>query len=143
MNAIENNPLIEISSDKTRLDIDFIHAFLTKAYWAKGRAKEEIKLTIEHSLCYGIYLDGQQIGFTRVLTDYAVFAYLMDVFIDENHRGKAYSKQLLNTIFDDPTLANIQQWALKTGDAHGLYEQFGFKLIKDPERWMVRKGFDR
>jgi len=136
---VNNHPIIEISSDKTRLDIDFIHAFLTNAYWAKGRSKEAVIRTIDHCLCFGIYLNGQQIGFTRVLTDYVVLGYLMDVFIDEKHRGKGYSKRLLKAIFNDPALVCIENWTLKTGDAHGLYEQFGFKVITDTEKWMTRK----
>lgn len=141
MKIIKNDPFVEVSTDKTRLDIDFIHAFLANSYWAKGRNKEEIKCTIEHSTCFGIYLDGQQIGFTRVLTDYAVVGYLMDVFIDKEQQGKGYSKLLLKTIFVDSALVNIENWVLKTGDAHGLYEQFGFKLITDAGKWMTRKRF--
>jgi GNAT superfamily N-acetyltransferase len=128
--------MIEISTDKNRLNIDFIHAFLSNSYWGKGRTIEEVKRSIEHSICFGIYLDGQQIGFTRVLTDQTIFAYLMDVFIDEKYRGKGYSKLLLTEILSTPYLKEVKKWALKTGDAHGLYEQFGFHLVNDPENWM-------
>ncbi len=129
--------MIEISTDKDRLDIDFIHSFLSfRSYWAKGRSLVEVKRSIENSICFGIYLDGQQIGFARVLTDQVVFAYLMDVFIDEKHRSKGYSKLLLTEILGTSYLQGIKKWTLQTGDAHSLYKQFGFEKITRPEKWM-------
>ena len=121
-----------ISTDPKLLDIDLIHQYLTNAYWAKGRTKAEVVQSIDNSLCFGIYLDQQQIGFTRVLTDYVVFGYVMDVFILPEYRGKGYSKLLLKTIFDHHDLQQIQRWMLATKDAHGLYQQFGFNAIPNP-----------
>lgn len=121
-----------ISTEKERLDIDFIYQFLTNAYWAKGRTKDEVRTTIEHCLNFGVYIDNTQIGFARVLTDYTVFGYLMDVFIIEEHRGNGYAKMLVKTIMEHSDLQNIKRWMLATYDAHGLYKQFGFDSIPDP-----------
>lgn len=129
---------IVISTDKEKLDIDFIHEFLTRSYWATGRTKEQIKTTIEHSVCFGIYLDSKQIGFARVLTDYAVFGYLMDVFIIEEQRGNGYAKRLMKAIMEHPDLQNISRWMLATSDAHKLYAQFGFTALPDPGKIMVK-----
>ncbi len=125
-----------ISTDNNKLEIDFIHQFLTKSYWAEGRTKEEVIISMKNCLNFGVYLNRKQIGFARVLTDYTVFAYLMDVFIIETHRGKGYSKQLMKTVMQHPDLQRIKRWILITKDAHGLYEQFGFKAIEDPSRIM-------
>ncbi|MEZ4793341.1 MAG: GNAT family N-acetyltransferase [Gelidibacter sp.] len=130
--------MIEISTDKTKLQLDVIHQFLSTAYWAKGRTLEDIKKTIEHCLCFGVYLDGTQIGFARIATDYTVFAYLMDVFILQEYRGKGFSKQLMKTILDEPQLKSCKVWMLKTWDAHELYKQFGYTELKYPERVMER-----
>jgi len=129
---------ITISTDKTRLDIKLIHEFLTKSYWAEGRSLEQVKISIDNSLCFGIYLRDEQIGFARVLTDKVVFAYLMDVFILDKYRGKGYSKMLLNKIFANRELQSVGKWFLATQDAHGLYKQFGFKEIENPEKLMSR-----
>ncbi len=129
---------IQISTDKKKLDIDFIHQFLTRSYWAKGRTKEEVQTSIDHCLCFGVYLDSDQIGFARMLTDYVVFGYLMDVFIIEEHQGKGYSKQLMKAITKHPDLQQVKRWMLATYDAHGLYTQFGFKEIEHPSRWMSK-----
>lgn len=130
--------MIEISTNKRRLDIVFIHAFLTDSYWAEGRTKEEVITTVKNSLNFGVYLNDNQIGFARVVTDYTVFCYLMDVFIIPQHRGKGYSKILLDYIFSYPKLRNCKGWLLKTLDAHELYEKFEFKKIKHPELLMER-----
>lgn len=127
---------LTISPDKNKLDIEVVHGFLTRSYWAEGRTKEQVQETIRNTLCFGAYLDQRQIGFARVLTDGVVFAYLMDVFILEEFRGKGYSKALLKYIFDDPRLVSVQKWLLGTQDAHGLYKQFGFKGLSHPERLM-------
>jgi GNAT superfamily N-acetyltransferase len=129
------NDLI-ISDDKSKLDAELIHKFLSTSYWAKGRTIEEVKKSIEHSICFGVYNDGKQIGFARIVTDYTVFAYLMDVFILEEDRGKGLSKLLLKKIFEDDRLKNIKKWMLATKDAHLLYAQFGFGEIKNPDRLM-------
>ncbi|MDY8134819.1 GNAT family N-acetyltransferase [Aquimarina sp. 2201CG5-10] len=127
---------IVISTDKEKLDIDFIHQFLTNSYWAEGRTKEDVITSIENCMCFGIYENGNQVGFARVLTDYVVFGYLMDVFITKEHRGKGYSKQLIKAIMEHPDLQQIKRWMLATKDAHGLHKQFGFDSIKDTSRMM-------
>lgn len=132
---------ILISTENTVLDIDFIHQFLTHSYWAKGRSKKEVITSIENSLNFGVYIDNKQIGFARVLTDYTVFGYLMDVFITEEHRGKGYAKQLIQAIMDHERLQNIQRWMLATADAHELYKQFGFGPIPDPSKIMGKLTF--
>jgi len=130
--------MIEISTDKSKLQIEVIHQFITNAYWAKGRTMAEVKKTIDHCFCFGVYLDGEQIGFARVATDYTVFAYLMDVFILQEYRGKGYSKQLIEAIQQAEELQSCKVWMLKTADAHGLYKQFGFTELKQPEKVMER-----
>ena len=130
--------MISISTDKSKLQVDVIHSFLTECYWAKGRTFSEVKKTIKHNFCFGVYLDEKQIGFARVCTDYVVFVYLMDVFILPEYRGKEYSKKLMKAIIDDPKLKSCKVWLLKTGDAHGLYKQFGFTELADPEKLMER-----
>jgi len=127
-----------ISDDKSRLDVKLIHGFLTTSYWAEGRTIEEVKKSIEHSLCFGVYKDDNQIGFARIVTDYTVIAYLMDVFILEEHRGKDFSKLLLKRIFEDDRFRSIKKWMLATKDAHSLYAQFGFGEIKNIERLMEK-----
>jgi len=131
---------ITISTDKNKLNVKLIHEFLTNSYWAEGRALEQVKISIENSLCFGMYFNNEQIGFARVLTDKAVVAYLMDVFILDKHRGKGYSKMLMNEIFAHSELKSIGKWILATKDAHDLYKQFGFKGIEKPERLMERNN---
>ena len=130
--------MIEISSDKSKLDISFIHNFLKETYWAKGRTIEEVSITIENSFCLGIYLNNEQIGFCRVVTDYVVFAYLMDVFILEKHRGKGYSSLLMDALMNNEQLKNISIWRLATSDAHFLYQKFGFNQLANPEKLMEK-----
>lgn len=130
--------MITISTDKEKLQIYVIHQFLTETYWAKGRTLDEVKKTIEHCLCFGMYLDGKQIGFARLATDYTVFAYLMDVFVLPEYRGKGYSKQLMKAINEEPQLQSCKVWMLKTSDAHKLYKQFGYTELKHPEKVMER-----
>ena len=132
--------MIQISTNKEKLDIQLIHNYLSKeSYWARGRELETIKRSIDHSLCFGVYLDSQQIGFARVVTDFAVFAWLLDVFILENHQGKGYGKKLMAAIMSHKDLQNLQRWGLGTDDAHGLYEQFGFKPLNKPQQMMEIK----
>ena len=130
--------MITISTDKSKLKIDVIHKFLTKAYWAKGRTIDEVKKSIEHCLCFGAYLDEKQIGFARIATDFTVFAYVMDVFILPEHQGNGYSKQLMKAINEEPQLKSCKVWMLKTADAHKLYGQFGYTELKHPEKLMER-----
>ncbi len=130
--------MIEVSTDKTRLDVPFIQHFLKDIYWAAGRTLEEVQTTIDASVCFGIYLDGKQIGFARVITDYVVFAYLMDVFIEEGHRGKGYSSILIKAMMEEPQLQQVKIWRLATSDAHFLYEKFGFTALAHPEKMMEK-----
>ncbi|MEL1245649.1 GNAT family N-acetyltransferase [Flavobacterium sp. DGU11] len=130
--------MVEISTDKSRLNVPFIQSVLTELYWAKGRTIEEVQTTIDHCLCFGVYLDKEQIGFARIVTDYAVFAYLMDVFIVEEHRGKGYSSQLMEAMMNEPSLQKIQIWRLATTDAHFLYKKFGFTELAHPEKLMEK-----
>lgn len=129
---------IIVSSEKERLNVAFIHQFISGSYWAKGRTIDEVKICIDNSINFGIYADGEQIGYARVVTDYFQFAYLMDVFIDNGFRGKDYSKILLQHIFDHEALCKIKVWRLATTDAHGLYRQFGFTPLSKPENMMER-----
>ena len=130
--------MINISTDKSRLDIDVIHQFLTNSYWAKGRTYGEVKRSIDNSLNFGVYLNNEQIGFARICTDYTVFVYLMDVFILQKHRGKGYFKELMRVIIEEPSLKTCKVWMLKTMDAHALYKEFSFTDLKHPERVMER-----
>ncbi len=130
--------MITVSTDKSKLDVPFIQNFLKDIYWAAGRTMEEVQTTIDSSFCFGIYLDEKQIGFCRVITDYVVFAYVMDVFIDENHRGKGYSSILINAMMNEPKLQEVKIWRLATSDAHFLYEKFGFKNLAHPEKMMEK-----
>ncbi|HRG19076.1 MAG TPA: GNAT family N-acetyltransferase [Flavobacterium lutivivi] len=130
--------MITVSTDKSKLDVPFIQNFLKDIYWAAGRTMEEVQTTIDSSFCFGIYLDEKQIGFCRVITDYVVFAYVMDVFIDEKYRGKGYSSILINAMMNEPKLQEVKIWRLATSDAHFLYEKFGFKNLAHPEKMMEK-----
>ena len=130
--------MITVSTDKNKLDVSFIQNFLKDIYWAAGRTTEEVQITIDSSFCFGIYLNDKQIGFARVVTDYVVFAYLMDVFIVEEHRGKGFSSVLIENMLNEPQLQKIKIWRLATSDAHFLYEKFGFKALKNPEKMMEK-----
>lgn len=127
-----------ISTDKSLLDIVTIHDYLSnRSYWAKGRSLETVKRSIENCLCFGVYdSSGKLIGFARVLTDYAVFAYLMDVFILEEYRNQGLAKELMKSIMTHPGLQGLQRFMLATNDAHKLYEQFGFRVTVIPEKIM-------
>ena len=126
-----------ISNDKTLLDRTLIHRFLSeRSYWAKGVPRETVDRSIEHSLCFGIYRKGRQVGFARVVTDCATFAWLADVFVVEDERGQGLSKRLMATVLKHPGLQGLRRFLLGTLDAHGLYAQFGFAPIKQVERFM-------
>jgi GNAT superfamily N-acetyltransferase len=127
-----------ISTDPARLDFDTICGFLARAYWAKGRPHEATERAYSHSLVFGLYNGSRQIGVARVLSDYAIFAYLMDVFVHEDYRARGLGKWLLETIFEYPDLKNVRRWMLATSDAHELYARFGFKSPSQPELWMER-----
>jgi GNAT superfamily N-acetyltransferase len=125
-----------ITSDKNRLDIVYITDFIAQTYWAKDRTMENMRTCIEHSLNFGMFLDEQQIGYARVVTDYCQFAYLMDVFIDEKYRGNGYSKMLMKHVLECDALKDVRVIRLATADAHGLYKQFGFTELAKPENMM-------
>lgn len=126
-----------ISTDRDRLDLDVIYDFLTNCYWAKGIPGETVARSIEGALCFGIYDgEGAQVGFARVISDFATVAYIGDVFVLETHRGRGLSKWLMECIVQHPALQNLRRWFLTTRDAHGLYSQFGFTPVKAPERFM-------
>jgi len=125
-----------ISTDKSKLDFKVIHGFLSSSYWANKRQPEVTKRSIKNSFCFGIYKNKSQIGFARVITDYATFAYLADVFIIEEYRGRGLSKWLMKVIMSCKELQDLRRWFLATKDAHGLYEKFGFTSLKEPEKIM-------
>lgn len=125
-----------ISTDKSLLQLEVIHDFLKNSYWAKNIPIEIVKKSIEFSICFGVYLGGKQIGFARVISDRATFAYLADVFIVKEEQGKGYSKELMKHIMAHAELQGLRKFLLATADAHGLYKQFGFKVLAKPERVM-------
>jgi GNAT superfamily N-acetyltransferase len=126
-----------ISTHRARLDLNAIHGFLASCYWAKGIPREVVARSIEHSLCFGIYEGGgAQVGFARVVSDFATVAYLGDVFVLESHRGRGLSKWLMQCVMEHPALQNLRRWILLTRDAHALYSKFGFTPVKAPERYM-------
>ncbi|MGH7133214.1 MAG: GNAT family N-acetyltransferase [Phycisphaerales bacterium] len=129
-----------ISDDPALVDLDVVHGFLTTSYWSPGIPREIVRRAIEHSMVFGVYTDTPprpvQIGFARVITDRATFAYLADVFILEPHRGRGLSKWLMETILAHPHLRGLRRISLMTRDAQGLYTRFGFRPIPDPSRYM-------
>ena len=128
-----------ISTDPARLDIELIHEYLSNdSYWATGRSLEVVKRSIENSLPFGIYKGDGQVGFARVVTDYATFAWIADAFVLAEHRGRGLGKWLMEIITAHPRLQGFRPWVLSTKDAHGLYEQFGFMKLHRPERWLER-----
>jgi GNAT superfamily N-acetyltransferase len=130
-----------ISTDRARLDLGLIHNYLsTETYWATGRSREVVERSIENSLAFGIYKAGEQVGFARIVTDYATFGWVADVFVLPEHRGQGLSKWLMEVILAHPRLQGFRRWVLATKDAHGVYERFGFIPLHRPERWMERPG---
>jgi GNAT superfamily N-acetyltransferase len=127
---------IEISTDRQRLDVAMIHAFLADSYWVPGISRASVEKCIEHSLCFGVYAEGRQIAFARVVTDYVRYAHLLDVFVLEEFRGRGISKSLMSHILSHPELKTVVRYTLGTLDAHGLYAQFGFTAFSSPERQM-------
>lgn len=131
---------LEISTDPDRLDVALIHRWLSeKSYWAAGRSLETVRRSLDNSICFGAYLDGRQAGFARVVTDRATHAWLADVFVLEEYRGRGYSKALVAAALAHPELQGLRRWLLATKDAHGLYAQFGFVPVP-PDRFMERRS---
>jgi len=126
-----------ISTDKSKIDVEYVHAFLTQSYWSPGVPVQTVKKAMENSLSFGLYLRDKQIGYTRVITDTATFAYLADVFVDENSRGQGLGKWLIDTILAHPDLQGLRRIILTTKDAHKLYQKCGFISVPNPERFMV------
>ncbi|WP_374685507.1 GNAT family N-acetyltransferase [Promineifilum sp.] len=132
---------LEISTDPNRLDVGLIHHFLSEdSYWAQGRALEVTRRAIANSLCFGAYRDGRQVGFARVVTDRATFAWLADVFVVEEERGLGVGKALLAAVLAHPELQEVRRMLLATRDAHTLYAQFGFRPLDSPDRFMARQA---
>jgi len=127
----------EISTDRSRLDVALIHEFLRSSDWAEGIPRAVVERSIQHSLCFGAYLDGRQVGFARVITDFAAIAFVADVFVVPEHRGRGISKLFMRAIVDHPELQGLRRFLLATRDAHGLYAQFGFEPLAHPEYFMT------
>lgn len=135
------NGKFTISTDPARLQLDVIQSFLANdSYWACERTPEQTKTAVENSICFGVYADEKQIGFARVVSDKATFAYVGDVFILEEFRGRGLSKRLMQVVVEHPELQGLRRWVLATRDAHGLYQQFEFSGLRHPERWMEKAG---
>jgi GNAT superfamily N-acetyltransferase len=132
----------EISIDKSKLDIDLIHDYLChRSYWAQGRSREVVNKSIDNSFCLGVYWTGQQVGFARVVTDFATFAWLCDFFILETHRGKGLGVRLLKAVVVHPEMQRVKMILLATADAHELYRRYGdFKQLEIPDKWMIRRN---
>ncbi len=126
-----------ISTDPGKLDADAIYAYLSQSYWAAGRPREVIVKSLQHSLNFGLYHQTQQVGLARIITDFATFAYVCDVYVLEAHRKQGLSKWLMRSMKAHPDLQGIRRWLLITRDAHGLYAQFGFTPLENPTRWMA------
>ena len=131
-----------ISTERTRIDFAVVHDFLSRSYWARNIPFEVVRRSIENSLCFGLFEAEKQIGFARVVTDCATFAYLCDVFVVEKYRGRGLSKWLMETILAHPELQGLRRWLLATADAHGLYGQFGFAALDSPAIFMERRTPD-
>lgn len=133
---------IDISADPDRLDMDFIYTEISQKYWSRGIPRTVLEKAIANSMAFGIYLNDRQIGFARVVTDYATFAYLADVFITESQQGKGYGKRLIAAVKAAPQLAGLRRWMLITRDAHALYRPYGFTALAHPERAMEHANPD-
>lgn len=128
-----------ISTERGRLDLGVVHRFISEeSYWGQGRSLEVVRRAVENSFPFGVYHGDEMVGFARVVTDYATFAWLADVFVLKEHRGRGLSKWLMEVILGHPELQGFRRWALATKDAHELYRKFGFIDLHRPERWMER-----
>ena len=133
-----NREGFSISTDPEKINRALVHAFLAASYWAKGIPRETVDRSIEGALCFGLYENGRQVGFARVITDRATFAYLADVFVVESHRGRGLAAWLMETILAYPELQGLRRWMLLTRDAHPLYRKVGYTELAHPERVMER-----
>jgi GNAT superfamily N-acetyltransferase len=132
-----------ISTDPARIDVDVVHGYLTRSYWAGGISRDVVARSVAGALNFGIYLDAAQVGGARIITDYATFAYLADVFVLEDHRGGGLGVWLLECVVSHPSLQGFRRWMLGTRDAHGLYEKTGWtRIAPDDDRWMQRYDGD-
>jgi GNAT superfamily N-acetyltransferase len=127
-----------ISDESERLQLEVIVDYLARAYWSNQRPRVVIEKSLRHSMCFGVYENQTQIGFARVVTDHATFAYLADVFILESHQGHGLGKWLVQTMLEHPEFQGLRRWILATRDAHGLYAQYGFTALENPDRYMTK-----
>ena len=128
-----------VTTESEKISLDVVHAFLAnESYWAKNIPRDVVEQSIENSLCFGLFQNEEQIGFARVITDRATIAYLGDVFVMATHRGQGLSQWLMECVMSHPDLLGLRRWILLTGDAHGLYEKFGFTAIAAPQKWMEK-----
>ncbi len=137
VHEIQHGDLL-VSTDPARLDLDVIHGFLSQSYWARGIPRRVVERSIAHSLCFGAYRDGRQVGFARVISDRATYAYVADVFVLPSDRGRGVGKRLMAAMVAHPELQGLRRWTLFTRDAHELYRQYGFGAARYPERLMER-----
>jgi GNAT superfamily N-acetyltransferase len=133
-------PDFEISTDPSRIDLDVVHGFLTTSYWGQGRTRAVVERALANSICFGIYQNGAQVGFGRIVTDRAVFAYLADIFVLPEYRGRGLGKTLVRAMLDHPDVRGLPAVLLRTRDAHGLYAQFGFEPAIRPDELMTRRA---
>ena len=127
-----------VTTDKARPDLSLVHSFLKTSYWAGGIPAEVVRRSVENSLTFGLFRDDEQVGFARVVTDYATFAYLADVFVLEPHRGQGLGKWMMEVVFSHPELQGLRRWMLATRDAHGLYRKYEFAELEEPQIFMEK-----
>ena len=129
-----------VSTDPQRLDLDAVHGWLVRSYWAAGIPRETVERSLQHSLCFGMYDGARQIGIARVITDGATFAYLCDVYVDDAQQRRGLGTWLMGCVQAHPALQGLRRWLLATRDAHGLYRRAGYRELSHPETWMeIRK----
>jgi N-acetylglutamate synthase-like GNAT family acetyltransferase len=131
-----------ITTDRDKLDLDVVYNFLSESYWAKGISRELVVRSIQNSLCFGLFSEREQVGFARVISDFATYAYLADVFMMEPYRGRGLAKWLMECIVSHPQLQGLRRWTLATRDAHELYAKFGFKPLARPDHFMELHNAD-
>jgi GNAT superfamily N-acetyltransferase len=134
--------MIELSDDKTRLDVARVHSWLAGSYWTPGISRELVERGIAGSHCLGAYRDGQQVGFARAITDHASFAWIADVWVEESARGQGLGRRMVRWFVEHPDFAGIRRIALATADAHGVYQALGFEQLARPDRFMERLSPD-